>query len=188
MQLAVRRMIALSNGLELPSVGLGTFRATGEAVQTAVKAAVQCGITHIDTAAIYKVCGLGCCCLASQHPLQHVAAAPVLLPCTCLALCCWTHSPQNEADIAAALRDAGIPRSSVFITSKVSPYQQGTAKATAACADILQRLDTDYVDLLLIHWPGVARLDAKSPDNAKLRLETWRVRLHMGWAARTLLL
>lgn len=135
MQLAVRRMIKLSNGLELPSVGLGTFRATGEGVQAAVKAAVQCGITHIDTAAIYK----------------------------------------NEADIAAALRDAGIPRSSVFITSKVSPYQQGIAKATAACADILQRLDTDCVDLLLIHWPGVARLDAKSPDNAKLRLETWRV-------------
>jgi diketogulonate reductase-like aldo/keto reductase len=38
------------------------------------------------------------------------------------------------------------------------------------------RLDTEYVDLMLIHWPGVARLDHKSPDNAKLRLETWRVR------------
>lgn len=63
----------------------------------------------------------------------------------------------------------------MFITSKVSPYQQGTAKASTACADILQRLDTDYVDLMLIHWPGVARLDAKSPDNARLRLETWRV-------------
>jgi diketogulonate reductase-like aldo/keto reductase len=48
-------MIRLSNGLDLPSIGLGTFKATGEAVQAAVKAAVQCGITHIDTAAIYKV-------------------------------------------------------------------------------------------------------------------------------------
>jgi diketogulonate reductase-like aldo/keto reductase len=48
-------MIKLSNGVELPSIGLGTFRATGESVQVAVKAAVQCGITHIDTAAIYKV-------------------------------------------------------------------------------------------------------------------------------------
>jgi hypothetical protein len=48
-------MIRLSNGIELPSIGLGTFKATGESVQVAVKAAVQCGITHIDTAAIYKV-------------------------------------------------------------------------------------------------------------------------------------
>jgi hypothetical protein len=48
-------MIRLSNGVELPSIGLGTFKATGESVQVAVKAAVQCGITHIDTAAIYKV-------------------------------------------------------------------------------------------------------------------------------------
>lgn len=48
-------MIRLKNGVELPSVGLGTFKATGESVQAAVKAAVQCGITHIDTAAIYKV-------------------------------------------------------------------------------------------------------------------------------------
>lgn len=93
-----------------------------------------------------------------------------------LPSCCPPMRPsQNEADIAAALRDAGIPRSSVFITSKVSPYQQGTDKASTACADILARLDTDYVDLMLIHWPGVARLDAQSPDNAKLRLETWRV-------------
>lgn len=105
-------------------------------------------------------------------------AALQLLPC-CLPTC----SSQNEADIAAALRDAGVPRSSVFITSKASPYQQGTDKASTACADILARLDTDYVDLMLIHWPGVARLDAQSPDNARLRLETWRVRVtgsHVG--------
>jgi diketogulonate reductase-like aldo/keto reductase len=48
-------MIRLSNGVDLPSIGLGTFRATGESVQAAVKAAVQCGITHVDTAAVYKV-------------------------------------------------------------------------------------------------------------------------------------
>jgi len=48
-------VIKLSNGVELPAVGLGTFKATGESVQVAVKAAVQAGIAHIDTAAIYKV-------------------------------------------------------------------------------------------------------------------------------------
>lgn len=48
-------IIRLANGVELPAVGLGTFKATGDNVQAAVKAAVQCGISHIDTAAIYKV-------------------------------------------------------------------------------------------------------------------------------------
>jgi hypothetical protein len=52
---------------------------------------------------------------------------------------------QNEEDIAAALREQGISRQDVFITSKVSPYEQGTEKATLACQQILQRLQTDYV-------------------------------------------
>lgn len=59
-------------------------------------------------------------------------------PTTCLHV-------QNEEDIAAALRAGDIPRRDVFITSKVSPYEQGTAKASLACTQILQRLQTDYV-------------------------------------------
>jgi diketogulonate reductase-like aldo/keto reductase len=54
-------------------------------------------------------------------------------------------NPQNEEAIAEALQESGVPRSEVYITSKVSPYQQGTDKATAACNDILARLNTDYV-------------------------------------------
>lgn len=52
---------------------------------------------------------------------------------------------QNEEAIAEALQEAGCPRDSVFITSKLSPYQQGRDKAEAACQDILTRLKTDYV-------------------------------------------
>jgi diketogulonate reductase-like aldo/keto reductase len=43
------------------------------------------------------------------------------------------------------LKEEGISRQDVFITSKVSPYEQGTEKATLACQQILQRLQTDYV-------------------------------------------
>jgi hypothetical protein len=43
------------------------------------------------------------------------------------------------------LKEQGISRQDVFITSKVSPYEQGTEKATLACQQILQRLQTDYV-------------------------------------------
>lgn len=66
-------------------------------------------------------------------------------------------------------------RSDIFITSKVSPYEQGTEKATAACEAILDRLKLDSVDLMLVHWPGVAKQDAASPLNAALRRETWLV-------------
>ena len=52
----------------------------------------------------------------------------------------------------------------------------GADKAAAAAEEILQRLRTDYVDLLLIHWPGASKVPVTSPRNAELRLETWRVR------------
>ena len=63
----------------------------------------------------------------------------------------------------------------VFITSKVSPYEQGEALARPACRDILRRLGTDYVDLVLVHWPGASKTPPGSEANARLRQETWRV-------------
>lgn len=47
--------VVLSGGVELPRVGLGTFKAGGAELRAAVHAAVSSGIRHIDTAAIYKV-------------------------------------------------------------------------------------------------------------------------------------
>jgi diketogulonate reductase-like aldo/keto reductase len=48
-------MIAFANGVDLPVIGLGTFKARGESVKLAVRTALQHGIRHIDTASIYKV-------------------------------------------------------------------------------------------------------------------------------------
>lgn len=56
----VSRVIRLANGVELPKIGLGTFRATSNDVKTAVSAAFKHSIRHIDTAAIYKVQITGC--------------------------------------------------------------------------------------------------------------------------------
>lgn len=52
---AYNRVITLSNGVELPRIGLGTFRSQGAEVKLATRCALQNGIKHIDTAAIYKV-------------------------------------------------------------------------------------------------------------------------------------
>lgn len=49
-----------------------------------------------------------------------------------------------------------------------------------AVKESLKKLDTSYLDLYLIHWPGVSRLPVYSPDNALIRSNTWRelVTLH----------
>jgi diketogulonate reductase-like aldo/keto reductase len=52
---------------------------------------------------------------------------------------------QNEEQIAEALQEARIPRDSVFITSKISPYEMGAEKAEAAVQAILKRLQIDQL-------------------------------------------
>lgn len=79
------------------------------------------------------------------------------------------------AAIREAIASGVVRRDEVYVTSKVSPFEQGTAAAAAACDAILQRLGLGHVDLMLIHWPGVAKKPLESPINAEKRLETWRV-------------
>ncbi|GMH37217.1 hypothetical protein BSKO_05090 [Bryopsis sp. KO-2023] len=59
--------------------------------------------------------------------------------------------------------------------SKISPYELGTERTRAACEGVLQRLATDYVDLVLIHWPGASRKKLNSVQNSIKRMETWKV-------------
>ncbi|GAQ80986.1 Aldo/keto reductase family protein [Klebsormidium nitens] len=81
---------------------------------------------------------------------------------------------RNEEDIAEAIRDSRVARESLFITSKVSPYQQGYEKARKALQESLTRLGTDYLDLYLVHWPGASSVPVTSERNVHLRHETWR--------------
>ncbi|GGM42251.1 aldo/keto reductase [Dactylosporangium sucinum] len=57
----------------------------------------------------------------------------------------------NEAEIGRALRDSGLDRSDVFITTKLPPSQAGRERQTIEAS--LKALGVDYVDLWLIHWP-----------------------------------
>jgi len=72
---------------------------------------------------------------------------------------------QNEEGVGKGLKASGLAREEVFITTKVRNEDQGHDTALAAVANSLKLLDTDYLDLCLIHWP--------SPWRGKY-VETWQ--------------
>lgn len=61
---------------------------------------------------------------------------------------------QNEAAVGEALEEAGAPRSEIFLTTKVWVTNFAHDAILASVEDSLGKLRTDYVDLLLLHWPG----------------------------------
>jgi diketogulonate reductase-like aldo/keto reductase len=70
----------------------------------------------------------------------------------------------NERGVGKAIRESGIPREDVFLTTKVWNDAQRAGRTLAAFEESLERLQTEYVDLYLIHWP----VEGYSQ-------ETWRV-------------
>jgi len=72
---------------------------------------------------------------------------------------------ENEAGVGRALKDSGIPREEIFLTTKVWNKDQGYEQTLAAFETSLTKLGVDYVDLYLIHWP--------MPDE-DLYMDTWR--------------
>ncbi|XP_063240170.1 glyoxal reductase-like [Bacillus rossius redtenbacheri] len=83
----------------------------------------------------------------------------------------------NEGDIGEALKillpKYGLRREDIFLTSKLGPADHDPSRVRAAVAASLDRLGTSYLDLYLVHWPGVARRPADSPDNPRVRAATW---------------
>jgi 2,5-diketo-D-gluconate reductase A len=59
----------------------------------------------------------------------------------------------NEKEVAQGIRDAGLDRSEVFVTSKLNNGFHKPDDARRAFDETLKKLDSDYVDLFLIHWP-----------------------------------
>ena len=113
----------LSNGLEIPSIGIGTYK-TGSDEETAdiVKYALEIGYRHIDAAAFYG----------------------------------------NEVGVGKGIKESGINRKEIFLVTKLWNDNHGYEKTIEAFNKSLERLQVDYLDLYLIHWPN------------KLNSETWR--------------
>ena len=61
------------------------------------------------------------------------------------------HAYQNERGVGAAIRESGIPREEIWITSKLWPTDYNSGNAAEAVNKMLERLGTDYIDLLYLH-------------------------------------
>jgi len=101
----------LTDGTVMPLLGLGVWQVPdGPSCVQAVRAALELGYRHIDTAQAYG----------------------------------------NEASVGRALRESGIPRDEVFITTKFQPDRRDPLRESARS---IEQLGVDYVDLYLVHWP-----------------------------------
>lgn len=59
----------------------------------------------------------------------------------------------NQRGVGKGIKDSGIAREQLFVTTKLDGEFQGDDRALAGLDECLKQLDLDYVDLLLIHWP-----------------------------------
>ncbi len=101
-------------GEKVPSLGLGTYRLTGDACVRAVERALSMGYRHVDTAQMYG----------------------------------------NEREVGEGIHASGLDRGDVFLTTKVWPSDFAHDRVISKTSESLKKLGTDYVDLLLMHWPG----------------------------------
>lgn len=128
---AIESKFTLSNSMEIPCVGFGTYNAKGGDNLRMIKDAIEVGYRYFDTASLYG----------------------------------------TERALGQAIKERGIPRHQFIIASKVWIDEMGYENTKAALQRSLSRLQTDYLDFYLIHWPKPTETD----ENWKaLDLETWR--------------
>jgi 2,5-diketo-D-gluconate reductase A len=62
---------------------------------------------------------------------------------------------ENEAEVGQGIADSGVPRREIFVTTKVATntMREGMQAVRDSIDESLAKLNTDYIDLLLIHWP-----------------------------------
>lgn len=106
--------VTLNDGVKIPEIGFGVFMIPADgSTYKAVRAALDAGYRHIDTATAYF----------------------------------------NEEEVGKAVRDSGIPREEVFVTSKLWLSQYGYEGAKKGIERSLKKLGLDYIDLYLLHQP-----------------------------------
>lgn len=76
----------------------------------------------------------------------------------------------NEEFVGKAVKESGIPRKEIFLTSKVWKTNLGYEKTKKSLDESLERLQTDYLDLFLLHWP---KPDPDCENWKELDRESW---------------
>ena len=118
----------LPNGGQLPKIGFGTWRIGGNSISDASENARS-------LAALRSALELG---------YTHFDTAEM-----------YAHGHAEEL-LGQAVREAGIEREDLFITSKVTQSHLQYEQVLQACERSLRRLEMDYLDLYLIHWPSLS--------------------------------
>ena len=61
---------------------------------------------------------------------------------------------RNESEVGRGVVMSGVPRSGIFITSKISTAEHGEEEAYTAIKVSIANIGCNYLDMMLIHWPG----------------------------------
>lgn len=77
----------------------------------------------------------------------------------------------NEEAVGRAIKESGIAREEIFLTTKLDNHNHGYQETLDAFAKSLELLQTDYVDLFLIHWPNPLSI---RPDFETVNAATWK--------------
>jgi diketogulonate reductase-like aldo/keto reductase len=77
----------------------------------------------------------------------------------------------NEAEIGEALADSKIPRKDLYLTTKIWNSNRSTLGVKTSVEQSLKKLQTNYLDLLLIHWPANEKQFANWKE---INAETWK--------------
>ncbi|KAH8118773.1 Aldo/keto reductase [Phellopilus nigrolimitatus] len=80
---------------------------------------------------------------------------------------------ENEEYVGKAIRESGIPRGEIFVTTKLAQIHHGSVQEGLELS--LRNLDIDYVDLYLMHWPQAANEKGEplQPEEGPSFIETW---------------
>lgn len=131
-------LLQLSDGTPIPQLGLGTQ------IQSLERDSSQAGRERLNSTARLAVS------TALRAGYRHLDTA---------------HGYYNERGVGEGIRDSGVPRSEIWLTSKLWPSDY--ARADQAIDEMLQRLQVDYIDLLYLHHPTGDYLGAyRAVENA----------------------